>query len=60
MLSIASDLSRDFVTDEFPEKYNYLPQKAYLFTAVFLIAIGKAHKVTRKFQNTTTTVYVVT
>ncbi len=52
MLSIASDLSRDFVTDEFPEKYNYLPQKAYLFTAVFLIAIGKAHKITRKFQYT--------
>jgi len=46
VLAIAIDLSRDFVTDEFSEKYNYLPQKAYLFTAVFLIAIGKAYKAT--------------
>ncbi|ODM94493.1 hypothetical protein Ocin01_12179 [Orchesella cincta] len=44
VLCIAYELSRDLITDEFPDKYQNLPQRSYLFSAVFLIAVGKAYK----------------
>jgi len=44
VLYIASDVTKDLVTDENPEKYNHLPKTASLFTAVILIAIGKTFR----------------
>lgn len=52
MVSVALHLSNDFVTDEFPEKYDYLPQSANRFTAALLMAIGKAYKNTCKLLDT--------
>lgn len=45
MLYIASDVTKDLVTDENAEKYDVLPKKAPLFTAAMLIAIGKNFRI---------------
>jgi len=41
VLYIAGDITKDLIQDENEDKYNHLPQTAFLFTSILLIAIGK-------------------
>jgi hypothetical protein len=48
---IASDVTKDLVTDEFPDKYEKLPKIAPLFCAVTLIGIGRTFRTLSNYKD---------